>query len=297
MNFRQLETFRWIAKLGNFAAAADRLNATQSTVSARILELERSLGVKLFDRSGRAARLTVQGRLLLPYAEQAYTLAAQIQSDVGRRDAISGLVRIGVGEIVALTWFPDALNRLSELYGSVEVELFVDLTVNLHKMLEAGLVDIIFVVSEHQSPAIISQSLGRTPMRWMASPTFGLGGRPLRAAELASYPIYSLSRDSHLHTHLTSWFLDNGVKPSRLHGCNSVTTMIALARSGTGIAVLPRVLTGEEIESNRLEILDAPTPMSHYEFFVVYEKKTVDPSVIAIAQVALETTNFERRSF
>ena len=55
MNLKQIETFYWAAKLGSFTAAAERLSATQSTVSMRIQELERDFGVALFDRRLRAA--------------------------------------------------------------------------------------------------------------------------------------------------------------------------------------------------------------------------------------------------
>ena len=51
MNLRQLETFFWAARLGSFAKAAQRLNATQSAVSMRIQEIENRLNTVLFDRS------------------------------------------------------------------------------------------------------------------------------------------------------------------------------------------------------------------------------------------------------
>src|SRR5206468_6623656 len=57
MNIRQLETFYWIARLGTFSAAADRLATSQANVSARIRELENELDVFLFDRIGRQVQL------------------------------------------------------------------------------------------------------------------------------------------------------------------------------------------------------------------------------------------------
>ena len=71
MNRKQLETFETIVRLGSFAAAAAKLNATQSTVSARIQELEESLCVQLFDRAQRKANLTTKGRELVSYAQTA----------------------------------------------------------------------------------------------------------------------------------------------------------------------------------------------------------------------------------
>ena len=61
---QQLETFFWTVTLGSFSAAAEKLYATQSAVSMRVRELERTLGVELFDRTHRTARLTPKGREL-----------------------------------------------------------------------------------------------------------------------------------------------------------------------------------------------------------------------------------------
>ena len=54
----QLEAVFWIARLGSFRAAAERLNLTQPTVSMRIRELEEQVGGPLFDRNSYRARLS-----------------------------------------------------------------------------------------------------------------------------------------------------------------------------------------------------------------------------------------------
>src|ERR1044072_9909296 len=92
-----------------------------------------------------------------------------IKTSVGQKAAISGLVKIGVGEIVAMSWFPSLLARLNDIYPAVEVELVVDLTVNLNRMLAAGQIDIAFVVAP-ASTRLTSHRLGATPMRWIANP-------------------------------------------------------------------------------------------------------------------------------
>ncbi|PWT91043.1 MAG: hypothetical protein C5B56_04445 [Proteobacteria bacterium] len=104
VNRKQLETFATIVRFGSFAAAAARLNATQSTISARIRELEESLGVQLFDRTQRKAKLTAKGRGLVAYAHSAIELFSEIQRQLGSPQAQTGIVRVGVAELVAVTW-------------------------------------------------------------------------------------------------------------------------------------------------------------------------------------------------
>ena len=61
MTLKQLEAFYWAATCVNFTVAAERVHLSVSSLSKRIAELEASLGVDLFDRSGRSAKLTAQG--------------------------------------------------------------------------------------------------------------------------------------------------------------------------------------------------------------------------------------------
>ena len=72
MNYKRLETFVWVASLGNFRKAAERLHTTQPAISARISGLEAELGVKLFEREGGSSpiALTSKGKELLPYVEK-----------------------------------------------------------------------------------------------------------------------------------------------------------------------------------------------------------------------------------
>ena len=68
-----LETLCWIARLGSFTAAAERLNTTQPAISKRVKDLEDGLGVSLFHRQGRRMELTIQGRDLVQRAQPLLT--------------------------------------------------------------------------------------------------------------------------------------------------------------------------------------------------------------------------------
>jgi DNA-binding transcriptional LysR family regulator len=296
VNFRHLQAFHWIVRLGSFAAAAQRLNMTQSTISARIRELEQTLNVEVFDRSHRTVRVTPAGQTLIPLAEEALALGAIIYTTVGTRDAIAGLVKIGVGEIVAMTWFSSLLGELAKLYPEVEVEMIVDLTVNLDRMLLSGQIDLALMVAA-DSPNFIRQSVGRTPMRWMAHPSLKLQENGPRPENIARHPIFTLSRKSHLHTHVLNWFALHKVRPSVIHGCNSISAMIAMTRKAQGVAVLPTELVQDELDRGELELLEIESAIDHYEFFVVRDRVATDPAILAIQALALEMSTFDRDGF
>jgi DNA-binding transcriptional LysR family regulator len=82
-----VRTFVTVAETGQFQAAADELEITQQAASKRVATLERELGVQLFARVARGARLTVDGQALLPHARELLRVAERATAAVtpGRR--------------------------------------------------------------------------------------------------------------------------------------------------------------------------------------------------------------------
>ena len=138
MNLKQLEAFLAIARHGGFIEAAERLNLTQSTISARIKELEQDLGVLLFDRTRRQIQLTPKGRELLDYAAQAVALQREIKQQIGSPEAISGVFRIGVAELIAVTWLPKFVTTVRELYPAVTLQFEVTMNPAMLDGLRSG---------------------------------------------------------------------------------------------------------------------------------------------------------------
>ena len=68
MDFKHIEAFVWVAEMGDFRLAAEKLHTTQPAISQRIAALESTLAVRLFDRGGRGIRLTEKGQELLSHA-------------------------------------------------------------------------------------------------------------------------------------------------------------------------------------------------------------------------------------
>ena len=88
IDFRHLETFCRVAELKSFSKAAGDLFLTQPTVSGHILSLERSLSLRLFDRTGREVRLTKAGEVFLRYASKIIS---------SRKDLLNALIDFSQG--------------------------------------------------------------------------------------------------------------------------------------------------------------------------------------------------------
>lgn len=100
MNLVQIRTFLWVAKLGGFRRAAEKLHTSQPAISSRIAALERALGVSLLERGASGVQLTPKGRELLDYAEKLVQIAETARHRVGEPAAYSGVLRLGVSETI-----------------------------------------------------------------------------------------------------------------------------------------------------------------------------------------------------
>src|SRR4051812_37974649 len=96
LDLRRLDVFRAVAAHRSFSAAAAALNYTQSSVSQHVTNLERELGVTLFDRGARPVELTRAGDLVLREAEELLGRAASIERDLaGLSRGDAGSLRLG----------------------------------------------------------------------------------------------------------------------------------------------------------------------------------------------------------
>lgn len=288
MQLRQLEAFYWIARLGSFHAAARHLHVAQPSISARVRELEKHLGVALFDRGGRGVRPTVKGRELLAYAARIVEITGEIHQRVGERHALTGRVRFGVTSIPAVTWMPKAMRRLAQAYPGIEAEFVVDSSETMRAHLLRGELDLAFLAGPIAEPTVTTRPLSRTTMAWVASPELALPSGPLGPAELAELPVITDARGGYLFDLAVDWFRSGGVSPRRHHGCSSLQTRIQLARAALGVAIVPTSLTARELAAGTLRLVDTAPPLPALDYVVAIAGGTPTPVVSAVLDVALE---------
>jgi DNA-binding transcriptional LysR family regulator len=290
MNIRQLETFIRITEHGSFAAAAKALFTTQSTVSARIRELEAYIGVDLFDRSGHRAHLTPRGLELLPYARQMVGIASEMNFRIGDRKAISGVLRIGVVGLVAYTWFPKLMDALRAKFPKVAFTIDVSLTRVLIDRLRAGDLDLAIVAGPVAEPNLESHSLGYDEFVWMASPRLKIPQRTLTPSDLQRWPVLSLSEESHHHPVIERWFHDNGATYRPAAACNNMTVIAGLTMAGLGVCLLPRLCYGKDVKAGRLRVLETRPKIPHVEFVALSKSNDRHPVISTITELATQAS-------
>ncbi len=292
MTLKQLEAFYWICRLGSFVAVADYLNATQSTISMRIHDLEESLGVSLFDRGGRSVRPTAKGRELLAYVERMMDLTSEIRQRVADPRILAGTVRLGVTDLIAVTWLSELVSAINTQLPLVVVELNVDLTLNQLRRLEAGELDMALLPGPVPRAELEHIPVGTVDFAWMASPKLGIAPGTYTADDFKKWPLLSLSRQSNLYGKLGSWFGSNDLTADRGHMCNSIGVLAAMTLAGLGVSYLPRERFQGEIERGQLQVIDTSPTLPALEYFAIYDRRTPQPLVYTIAQLAQEYSQF-----
>jgi DNA-binding transcriptional LysR family regulator len=294
LNFKQLETFYWAAKLGSFTAAADRLRSTQSTVSMRIHDLERDFGVTLFDRSQRTARVTAKGRELLKYAEGLLNLSAEIREQISSPETTRGTVRLGIVEMVSVTWLPRLVRTLHERHPNIVLELDEALTQNLFERLRAGALDLILAPGRMPGYDLITRSLGTVEFAWMASPNLDVPRHRLGPRDLQRWPVIALSRESIHHARIEDWFRSRNAHCQRIYTCKSFGVAASLATAGLGITLLPIKHYHDHIRSGRLRIIETDPAMDPLEFTATISVDSVQPLTRLIADLARDVSDFDK---
>jgi DNA-binding transcriptional LysR family regulator len=240
MKLSQLRTFVAIAEHGGFARAAMRLNLTQSAVSRQIGDLESELGVPLFDRVGRRVRLTSEGEDLLRRTRH---LLEEVEGLGERARALksgqTGLLRVGATPQVIENLLAQFLAGHRQRHPGIDVHLIEDGGARLPSRLERGDVHLSIM------PAGYEGFSGRLlyPMHLLAvlAETHPLRGKKkaLEIAELADEPLILMSPGAAS----LMWFEiachAAHIRPRVLLHSSVPHTMIELARSGFGIAVVP----------------------------------------------------------
>ncbi len=282
---KQFETFVWVAALGSFRRTAEKLNTTQPNISVRISGLEASLGVKLFDRDAGSVTLTAAGTHLLEPAQRVLDASDAFAAQAGTAARQSGVIRLGVTEIIVQSWLGRFLKELRALYPETVVELVVDLSAELEKDLTDRALDLALMNGPVPDPAIHSVALGDVPLMWVAAPEIAKTVTGLDA--VSRHPVLTFSRKTVPYAELAAYFRDHPAGPVRLVPSNNLAACVQMTVDGLGIAALPHILIKDALAEGRLVPLDidwCPAPLHFTACYAHTPSRSVVRKAAELAQ-------------
>ena len=277
LSLHHLETLFWIARLGTFAAAADRLSTTQPAISGRVRELENRLDTKLFRKEGRRMVLNVRGRDLVQRCEPLMREMEKVLLSATEGDGISGTVRLGSGEIAALSCLPEFVATITRDMPRVTWEIDVDLTINLRHKLDDSVLDMALLVGPIDGNGLQSRSIGKVKLLWLASQDFlATASKSRRGLAIGDAPVWTLSKPSFQYQLTVEEMRRQGLTAQNINTCSHVKTLIELVLNGAGIAMLPEQLVRQELKQGLLVPIPKAGRTQVIEFYIVMRRNEDD---------------------
>src|SRR3954463_14911699 len=152
--------------MGSFTKAADVVHKTQSAVSMQMKRLEERVGRPVFERDGRASRLSEDGERLLDYARRIVRLNSECVASFNEAD-LTGRVRLGLPDDYAECYLPEILARFSRSNPRAEITVTCEPTPNLLDRVQNGDLDLAIIT--HVDPHGPSEIVRVEQLLWVTS--------------------------------------------------------------------------------------------------------------------------------
>lgn len=275
MGFAQIKLFKDIAKSGSVSRAAAMNSISQSAASQQVQELERSLGVTLFDRSTRPITLTPAGKLyydmcrdvLRRYSEFLAALD-QLKKDIEGSVRVASIYSVGIGEMARLE--EEFARRYPE--ARLEVEYL-----RPEKVFEA-------VTSDHADLGIISypepsKEVSVIPWRQEEMVVAASAGHPLakRAEifprELDGMDFVGFDDDLPIAQEVDRYLRAHGAHVNRLMHFDVIQMVKEAVALGSGVSILPRRIIEQDVQQGRLVAIKLAAPGLVRPLGIIYRRK------------------------
>lgn len=242
INFKLLLTFLAVAEHSSFKKAADTLFISMPAVSMQIKQLEEQLGVALFQRTTRKVDLTAEGEQLMITARRAM---AELESGLARLqqtvDVQQGHLSFGCVPTIASTRLPAILTEFAKKYPGVSVHVRELAQRELLEAVRRSEVDFGIGPVEDKSDLDFSSIFVDEYVALLPKSYADKGRAGISLRELSRLPLLTLGTSTLFREHLNDALATNGLVSERNYEFTHVTTLVAMAEAGLGIAVLPRV--------------------------------------------------------
>lgn len=246
---KDMALFVEVVKAKGFRSAADAMGIPNSTLSRRISELEKSIGLRLLHRTTRKIELTEAGQIYFERCKRIVDEARLAHEQLGEMLAQpSGVLRASVPVDFAVTYLATLIAEFAALYPSITFDF--DLTPRRVDLVSEPF-DVAIRMGEPENSQLIARTLAVLTPYLYASPGYlERSGEPSQPVELEQHECVSILRTG-------VWTLHDGkntvtVSVSSRFSLNSVGMIRRLATLGMGIILLPEEIVVDELVSGKL---------------------------------------------
>lgn len=239
MELRVLRYFLAVVQEGSITAAAERLHVTQPTLSRQLAQLERELGVQLYERTTHGIELTSEGQLLSQRAAELIELADKTEGEVRHHsEELSGTVYIGAGNLRAERVLYRLVREFREAHSHVAFDVYSATSDVIKERMDKALLDVGLLVEPIELERYGFVGLGATES-WVVtvqakSPLAELDA--VRPQDLVGVPVI-LPRRLSMQGQVAHWFGDSYDQLDAVAYTNLAENAATMVRVGVGVAL------------------------------------------------------------
>ncbi|MEQ6917134.1 LysR family transcriptional regulator [Halomonas aquatica] len=293
-DFKELEAFVWIVRLGSFRLAAQHLHLTQPSISDRINKLEMLIGERLLERSQRPIKPTAKGRTFLSHAEAMLDARQEALAMLDITTPFSGVLRLGVVETIAHSWLPDFLTQLAQRFPEMTLELEVDSSPGLAAKLRQNDIDLAFMMGPVNAENVLTRFLCHYTMGLVVSPALGLAPSSFSLHRIGKTPLITFARDTRPYHELGSILHQQGLDDIKLHCSSSLWTIVRMTLDGVGIGAIPPRIVAQELASGVL--VELPFKLPELTFTACWPRHLNNALAAGISELAIEIAQRDQQA-
>lgn len=242
VDLRHLRYFVAVAEFGTASKAAERLHVSQPALSRQVQDLQTALGIALFEKVGRNVRLTGAGEDLLTYARAVLNEVEALKErarSLGSGEV--GVLRVGATAQTLERLFPKLLERFRRVLPAVEVRLTEGTSGALLERLERGEVHLALATYQPEMRSS-SRILARSQLFAVRRKAAKRLRSTIEVRELEDVPLLLLRQGFGSRDLFDAACQLAHIRPRVVLESSAYTTLLALARAGCGVAVLPATI-------------------------------------------------------
>ncbi len=259
MNLNHLAIFQAVADAGNITAGAQRLHISQPAVSKQLQELERSLGVALFERLPRGVRLTEAGELLAGYARRLFALESEAELALAElRGLERGRLSIGASVTIGSYLLPQVLARFHERYPGLDLSVEIANTELVQKQLLDGALDIGLTEGQISFPEIEASEFRQDEMVTIVAPNHPLtrSGEPVTINRLCEEPFVVREPGSGTRLALDGALAERHLTIRPVMSFGNIEAIKRAVAAGIGVAFVSALTIDLETAAGSLAVIE-----------------------------------------
>ncbi len=283
MNSASLRLIRDVAHLKSVSKGAQANELSQSAASQTLTDLERELGVSLFDRSTRPLTTTQAGRVYLDFCRDVLRREEELHAELDAfRQKLSGVARLAAIYSVGLSEMSEIEARFRARFPDAELEISYLRPERVWEQVQQGKADLGLMSYAESSREVLALPWRKEEMVATVAPEHPLAQRDsVRAAELEGEAFIGFDDDLPIQGQIERYLREHKVTVNMVLHFDNLQMIKEAVAHGAGISILPRRVMLDDIKAGRLIGLPLEPAELARPLYIIHRRRRIFNMVTA----------------